>query len=512
MRNLKRIVVFMLVISMLLPNVISVRAAEPDNTVEIVQSEGDQNAEGNIEEEVESNKQNEISESVDANQGQENIISEPQMGENSGDNLETENDEEETIDGPLENSWRYENGKLIEGIDNYSDQGRARSAQNTSSIVGIDVSEHQGVINWEQVKASGMVDFVLIRCGYGRDQTDQDDKQWARNVSECERLGIPYGVYIYSYATNTERAASEAQHVLRLIQGKNLTYPVYFDMEDVSTIGFNYAAIAQTFCNAISAAGYDVGVYANLYWWNNYLTDPVFNNWDRWVAQWESSTCDYQGEYSVWQYTSQGSVPGISGDVDMNYWMKLKINGLTWQFRETGIDVGVSYLSPNSDVQFKWQSYNLDTKEWNLIADWNGGNWATWTPKKGNYWLHVEVKSGDRTLSKTICFAVSRNYPVYISGKYQGPNPYGDGWLLGVSSNINSEQKYQYEMLILDCNKYMSGDPNPWIYGTGLARVSSGTTFWTTYNPPHAGYYWTYFRIYDETGNMIEDQCYGAKL
>ena len=154
----------------------------------------------------------------------------------------------------------------------------------------------------------------------------------------------------------------------------------------------------------------------------------------------------------------------------------------------------------------------MESKEWKVIADWNVGNWATWTPKKGNYWLHVEVKSGDKILSKTICFAVGRNYPVYISGKYQGPNPYGPGWLLGVSSNINPGQKYQYEMLILDCNKYVSGDPNPWIYGTGLARVSSGTTFWTTYNPPHGGYYWTYFRIYDENGNMIEDQCYGALL
>lgn len=510
MKKIKRIFVCMLAMSMLLTNTISAKATE-EIANEIVQDEDDQKIEQNIEEETD-DMQNETSENSVSNSNNENVTSDSQTEESAAEAYEeTSEENSEVLDGLLENSWRYENGKLIEGIDNYPNQGRARSAQDTSSIVGIDVSEHQGIIDWNQVKASGMVDFVIIRCGYGQDQTNQDDKQWARNVSECERLGIPYGVYIYSYATNTDRAASEAQHVLRLIQGKNLTYPVYFDMEDNLTIGSNYAAIAQTFCNTISAAGYEVGVYANLDWWNTKLTDPVFNNWDRWVAQW-SSTCDYQGEYSLWQYTSQGSVPGISGDVDMNYWMKLKINGLTWQFRDTGIDVGVSYLSPNNDAQFKWQSYNLDTKEWNLIADWNGGNWATWTPKKGNYWLHVEVKSGDLTLSDTICFAVGRNYPVYISGKYQGPNPYGEGWLLGVSSNINPEQKYQYEMLILDCNKYVSGDPNPWIYGTGLARVSSGTTFWTTYNPPRGGYYWTYFRIYDENGNMIEDQCYGARL
>ena len=86
---------------------------------------------------------------------------------------------------------------------------------------GIDVSQHQGKIDWEMVKISG-IDFAVIRCGYGMDQTDQDDDQWLRNVSECERLGIPYGVYLYSYADTVEKAKSEADHVIRLIKDKKL--------------------------------------------------------------------------------------------------------------------------------------------------------------------------------------------------------------------------------------------------------------------------------------------------
>ena len=105
---------------------------------------------------------------------------------------------------------------------------------------------------------------------------------------------------------------------------------------------------------------------------------------------------------------------------------------------------------------------------------------------------------------------MGRNYPVYINGKYQGPNPYGEGWLIGVSSNINPQQKYRYELLILDCNKYLAGDPHPWIYTTNPQALSAGNTFWTTWTPPHNGYYWTYFRIYDENGDIVEDQCYGA--
>ena len=81
------------------------------------------------------------------------------------------------------------------------------------------------MIDWNAVKNSD-VEYVIIRCGYGDNYTSQDDKQWLRNVSECERLGIPYGVYIYSYAQTTAQAKSEADHVLRLLKGHNPTYPV----------------------------------------------------------------------------------------------------------------------------------------------------------------------------------------------------------------------------------------------------------------------------------------------
>lgn len=182
---------------------------------------------------------------------------------------------------------------------------------------GIDVSEFQGKIDWEKVKNDG-IEFAILRCGYGMDFSNQDDVEYERNANECERLGIPYGVYIYSYATNTTRASSEADHVLRLIDGLDLSYPVYYDMEDSSTINSDLAAIAKTFCNKISNSGYSVGVYANLDWWNNRLTDSCFDNWHKWVAQW-NETCDYTKPYAMWQYSSSGAVNGINGRVDMNY-------------------------------------------------------------------------------------------------------------------------------------------------------------------------------------------------
>src|SRR5690554_3286916 len=100
------------------------------------------------------------------------------------------------------------------------------------AMLGMDVSDHQGVINWDKVKAEGRIKFAMIRCGYGKDMKSQDDKQFERNVREAERVGISWGTYLYSYALNVESAKSEAQHVLRLLKGKNPQLPVAFDMED----------------------------------------------------------------------------------------------------------------------------------------------------------------------------------------------------------------------------------------------------------------------------------------
>lgn len=186
---------------------------------------------------------------------------------------------------------------------------------------GIDVSKYQGDIDWDTAK--DYIDFAILRCGYGDDLSDQDDGKWARNADACTRLGIPFGVYIYSYALTDEQALSEAQHVIRLLEGYQPSLPVYLDLEDSGTTGtLSCAAIlrhTRIFCEAIEAAGYSPGVYANTTWWSQKLGSGDYNQWNRWVARF-SDTLNYYGELSVWQYSESGTVPGISGNVDMNYW------------------------------------------------------------------------------------------------------------------------------------------------------------------------------------------------
>ena len=185
---------------------------------------------------------------------------------------------------------------------------------------GIDVSEFQGKIDWEKVKNDG-IEFAILRCGYGMDFSNQDDVEYERNANECERLGIPYGVYLMSYANTVEKARSEAKHVLRLIEGHKISLGVWYDIEDNGTSGAinkeTLTNIINTFCNTIKNAGYKVGVYASLNWLENKIEKTIKDNYDIWVAQYYSK-CEYEGKYIMWQHTSSGKVNGISTNVDMN--------------------------------------------------------------------------------------------------------------------------------------------------------------------------------------------------
>ena len=242
----------------------------------------------------------------------------------------------------VENSWRYEGGQLVSDDASSEEDGIALLSMDALpdgvTAQGIDVSEHQGRIDWDAVKASG-IDFAILRVGFGAPSFGgRVDYQFNRNISECERLGIPYGVYVYSYAFDNQQAADEASMVIDCLSGHNPRLPVYYDLEDKTIIAdgrqSGIASRAQTFCNKISSAGYKPGIYANLNWFNNILTDPVFKSgsWDHWIAQYNSQ-CHYTASYSFWQYTSRGKVSGISGNVDMNY-AYVDISLYYWQLKE----------------------------------------------------------------------------------------------------------------------------------------------------------------------------------
>ena len=306
----------------------------------------------------------------------------------------------------LANSFRYSNGEAKDsGYANYASRATTNSGwPNDSRAIskGIDVSYHNGTIDWKKVKQSE-VEYAIIRCGYGTNDKSQDDKKWEENVKGCVDNNIPYGVYLYSYADTVEKASSEADHAIRLLQGKKLKYPVYYDLEEdklrdkisKKTI----ADIAQTFCDKLSAKGYTVGIYANKDWFTNYLTDSRFNNWTKWVAQY-NTVCNYRGKYDMWQCSSTGRVPGISGNVDLNYSYSPFENsyggntnngGTTTKYSDGLNEIeGELYYFKNNRIDTSYTGLAQYGNEWYYIE--NGKvNWNyTGLAQHGIEWFYIE--------------------------------------------------------------------------------------------------------------------------
>ena len=185
-------------------------------------------------------------------------------------------------------------------------------------LYGIDVSYCQQKIDWVKVKASGKVDFAILRAGYGK-ESSQVDNQFERNYSECSRIGIPCGAFWYSYATSAAEARQEANVCLQVLQGKQFAYPIYFDLEEKKQFALGKqvcSEMVEAFCSTLEQAGYYAGLYCSTFYLENYVTESVRNRYTVWCADY-SSECGYSGDYGIWQ-KGCGTISGINGDVDLD--------------------------------------------------------------------------------------------------------------------------------------------------------------------------------------------------
>lgn len=194
---------------------------------------------------------------------------------------------------------------------------------------GIDVSEYQKMINWSAVKSTG-IDFAIIRVGYrgwGSSGTLVEDRYFSTNIQQATRVGMDIGFYFFTQATTVAEARQEAQYTLSLLSKYNVPvkYPIAIDTER-TPVGTGRADglskqtrtdIVIAFCEEIKSAGYKPMIYANKNWLLNDLEVQRLTGYDVWLAHYTTST-DYQYPYTIWQYTSSGSVSGIVGNVDMN--------------------------------------------------------------------------------------------------------------------------------------------------------------------------------------------------
>ena len=230
----------------------------------------------------------------------------------------------QTIDGKRffydKNGTAVTGEQVIQGVK-YTFNGDG--SLNTGTVMGIDISKHNGNIDWNAVKNSG-VQYVILRCGYRGSASGVlvEDQKFKSNIQGATAAGLKVGIYFFSQAVNEVEAVEEASMTLSLIKKYRITYPVYIDVESANgrADGISKAArtsVINAFCQTIRNSGYTPGLYANKNWLTEKINTGALGGCKIWLAQYVSAPT-YGGRYEMWQYSSRGSIAGIKGNVDLN--------------------------------------------------------------------------------------------------------------------------------------------------------------------------------------------------
>ncbi len=193
--------------------------------------------------------------------------------------------------------------------------------------LGVDVSEHQGYVDWQALKDSGF-EFAFIRLGYrgyGQEGRICLDREFHRNIQNAQAAGFDVGVYFFAQAVNEEEALEEAHFVLQNLEGYTLQLPVVYDPESIlddeartdNVSGEQFTKNTEVFCSAVADAGYDPMIYANMLWEAFELDLEELSEYPLWYADYEPAP-QTPYHFRFWQYTNQGQVPGITGNTDLN--------------------------------------------------------------------------------------------------------------------------------------------------------------------------------------------------
>ncbi|MFQ6187298.1 GH25 family lysozyme [Bifidobacterium longum] len=448
-----------------------------------------------------------VKEKVAANGGDVNAVSSKTRAANASVKL-----------AALQNNEYGAHWGTYNGTQAFFDARNNLFAQQAKGV--IDVSVWQNTIDWQAVKNAG-VEGAIIRLSYG--WGNGFDAQAKRNISECKRLGIPFGVYVFSYAESAADGASEGADVVNLLRqaGVNpgdLSYPVFYDLENWTYTGHRsptspsvYDGIVNSWYGKLQAAGYNnLSVYSYTSYLNSALNSSNIHGKTRWVAQY-GSTMQYTAfptNDRGWQYTSSGQISGITGNVDLN---AFGYRTPTTRYREVLIDG-------------KW--YYIDATTGKKVTGWqwlssSGGKWVYYDPTDGHMlygeqkiagkWYYLNPVSGAR-MTGWVVLPDGRNvyyspYMVYGEQKINGAWYYLDpvtgarkqGWQRlksngGKTVYYGSDGKMAYGEQTIDGKQYYLK------LGTG-ARFAGWRRVVTTRD--HRGDKWVY---YGSDGAMLHGE------
>lgn len=356
-------------------------------------------------------------------------------------------------------------------------------------ILGIDVSKWNKTIDWSKVKAAG-VEFAFVRVGFRGYESGGlgSDEYAADNMKNAAAAGVKIGAYIFSQAITTKEAVEEADYVLEKVKGYNITMPLVFDfeyydggrLEKANLSRRKQTDICLAFCDRIKEAGYTPAVYANKSMLSSDLyAEEISAKYPIWLAHYTSKT-DYSGEYSYWQYTSSGSVNGISGNVDMNYWYVKP--GTSTVLSKPGSTKLSGKATSSSTIKLSWSKvsdatgyilyyYDSSTKSYKRLTVIRDAQTTSYVDsgKKSNttykYKIKTYKKKDGQTAYGTASSAISVTTPMNQIGKTNGTN-------INVRTGPSTSKS---KLTVLDINKSVTitGTSGDW-YRVSL-KVSGKT-------------------------------------
>lgn len=208
---------------------------------------------------------------------------------------------------------------------------------------GVDISQHNGDVDFGRVKSAG-IEFVILRAGYGK-CISQIDLDFYRNYKKAKENGLKVGAYWYSYASNPDEALLEAKVFCEVVKGLDFDLPLYYDIEENTSLKQATANI-QAFCNYLESQGYFAGVYANANAFNNFIDSSIKSRYTTWLAHWADKPAFVS---PMWQNSSTGRIDGVKGYVDTD----IANDELLKWVKQRGGEIPASNSKPDSKTRIR---------------------------------------------------------------------------------------------------------------------------------------------------------------
>ncbi len=364
---------------------------------------------------------------------------------------------------------------------------------------GVDVSVWNGYIDWSQARHD--LDFAILRSSF----EETTDNRFIEYATNCDKYGIPFGIYVYSYAENVAEAEAEARYAVSLVKNyEMMQLPIFFDAEDAVLAALSKSelqAVTQAFIDVVRESGYEAGIYTGISWFNYYYNTPQFHSVAKWLVQidgfYGGYTNSYNGGVHFWQYNWEGVCSGITGDLDVNYCYDLlpgQTNDTTYRSKCSAYD---SHLLVNTNSSVTMMKYpcnsstnSTSTTVKNVAAGTDLVVTALYKNTAGEYWYQVDggyIPANKATVKEFLYDDVGMYNPDMADNLSSGGVYYIRGWvtsqhnaLKNINANVYSGENIQGTPVLTGSDAAVKNE-----YSLYLSDVDAGLSFGNLSN----GYY-----------------------